>query len=89
MNDEEWAGWLKDRWFVSPFYPDNGGPRWVIIAASDIGAASATSLGPEFQDEETARHIVRCHNQWLANLQPIGEELNADAAPPEGRAPES
>lgn len=89
MNEEEWAGWLRTRWLVIPDWVGTPVLQWRIGKESDGSALEFTPLGPPFEDEETVRHIVRCHNHWLASLQPIGEELNADAAPPEGRAPES
>lgn len=97
MTDEEWAGWLRTPWVVVaelrdiPADDEDAPVGWVIVKKQDLRSHVADDLGPVYQDEETARHVVRCHNWWLAGMTPetLGEALHGDPEPSQSRAPES
>lgn len=92
MTEEEWAGWLAARWAVIPMLEgvppdkDDTPAGWVIVQARDVLLHAAEHLGPIYEDEETARHIARCHNWWRGSL-PRPEKTDDEySQPAPGRA---
>lgn len=94
VNDPEWQQWLSQQWVVVPALhcvpPDEADTPagWVIVGEGDEALHTAPQLGPLYEDEETARHIARCHNWWLGSVRPEPPEEDRDnTKPPQSRAP--